>query len=251
MIEAGERVSAALWQDVECGGYTADLPRLTELALAADGPVVELGAGSGRVALALARAGARVIAVERDRAIASELAERARAARLDGRLRVVATEAAGAELEPGSIALVLAPMQFLHLLPAAQRGAVIDRVRVWLRAGGRFAAVVLADPPAAISGEPETAPPLPDVREVGGWVLSSVPRAIRPGERRIEVERLRQAVSPAGELSESLSVDVLWELGADELVAEATGRGLAELAREALPGDELHVDSTLVLLERA
>ncbi|MDX6606935.1 MAG: hypothetical protein QOD14_1475, partial [Solirubrobacterales bacterium] len=63
----------AIWQEVEFGSYGADLPLWVELAEATDGPVAELGAGAGRVALHLAGHGHEVIAVERDADLASEL----------------------------------------------------------------------------------------------------------------------------------------------------------------------------------
>ena len=40
---APEATEAAIWQEVEFGSYGADLPLWTELAEAADGPVLELG----------------------------------------------------------------------------------------------------------------------------------------------------------------------------------------------------------------
>ena len=48
---------AVIWHDVECGGYRADLPYWVALARAHGGPVLDIGAGTGRVALALARDG--------------------------------------------------------------------------------------------------------------------------------------------------------------------------------------------------
>ena len=38
-----------LWHDLECGRYAQDLPLWRELASEARGPVLDLGAGSGRV----------------------------------------------------------------------------------------------------------------------------------------------------------------------------------------------------------
>ncbi|UJA20149.1 class I SAM-dependent methyltransferase [Thermoleophilia bacterium SCSIO 60948] len=250
MIAIGtDPTGAAAWQDVECGGYSADLPRLVELALSARGPVVELGAGSGRVALELAGAGADVIAVESDPSLAAELTARAAERGLAGQLSVLATGAAEADVDPGSVARVLAPMQFLHLLPADARAELLEQVHGWIAPGGLLAAVVLADTAAAIAGDPDDAPPLPDVRERDGWVLSSLPVGLRVEPGRIEVDRVRQAVSPDGELTESHSVDILWDLDADGLVSEALRAGFTELGRERLPSDELHVDSILVLLE--
>ena len=68
---------AVVWHDVECGAYAADLPLWRELARAAAGPVLEIGAGTGRVALRPARAGFAVTALDRDGELLAELAGRA------------------------------------------------------------------------------------------------------------------------------------------------------------------------------
>src|SRR6185503_18578760 len=86
-----------------------------------------------------------------------------------------------------------------QLLPESEdRLACLRRVAAHLEPGGRFAAAILEGMPEP-DGSP---PPLPDVREVDGWVYSSlaIEAAVGPGE--IIVSRLRQTVSPAGELSE-------------------------------------------------
>ena len=48
-----------LWHDLECGGYDLDLPLWRELADREGSPVLDVGAGTGRVALDLARRGPR------------------------------------------------------------------------------------------------------------------------------------------------------------------------------------------------
>jgi SAM-dependent methyltransferase len=55
---------------------THDLPHYQALARAALGDILEIGAGTGRVTMTLARAGHRVVAVERDRAMLSSLEAR-------------------------------------------------------------------------------------------------------------------------------------------------------------------------------
>lgn len=71
------RSDAALWHEVECGGYEADLSLWRDLALRHEGPVLDVGAGSGRVALALVAEGHEVVALDNDTALLDELSRRA------------------------------------------------------------------------------------------------------------------------------------------------------------------------------
>ena len=74
--------SVAVWHDVECGGYAADLPAWAELADSAPGPLLELGCGTGRVALHLARSGHEIWAVDADPALLEALESSASRERL-------------------------------------------------------------------------------------------------------------------------------------------------------------------------
>ena len=75
----GLRGATAAWHDVECASYAADLELWRELAAAAaPAPVLDLGAGTGRVALDLAGRGHAVTAVDSDAELVAELARRAR-----------------------------------------------------------------------------------------------------------------------------------------------------------------------------
>lgn len=67
-----------IWHDAECGRYTADLPLWRELAAAAGGRILDVGAGTGRVALDLAAAGHEVLALDRCDALLSALRARER-----------------------------------------------------------------------------------------------------------------------------------------------------------------------------
>ena len=42
----------AIWHEVECGGYEADLRLWADLAARFDGAVLDIGAGTGRVSSA-------------------------------------------------------------------------------------------------------------------------------------------------------------------------------------------------------
>jgi ubiquinone/menaquinone biosynthesis C-methylase UbiE len=117
---------------------TADVPFYTELARQADGPLVELAVGNGRVAIPVAQAtGRKVIGIDSSPAML-ELA------------RVQAAEA-GVELElhEGDMrdlaldepaALIYCPFRaLLHLPTWGDRRRTFERVAASLRPGGRFA----------------------------------------------------------------------------------------------------------------
>jgi cyclopropane fatty-acyl-phospholipid synthase-like methyltransferase len=75
----------AIWQDLECGGYTADLGLWDELASEAGGPVLDLGCGVGRVALHLGRRGHPVAGLDLDPELVAAFNERAAAEGLEAR----------------------------------------------------------------------------------------------------------------------------------------------------------------------
>ena len=67
-------MSELIWHDLESGSYSVDFEFWLDLCPAS---VLELGAGAGRVSLALAMGGARVTAVDLDAALLRELRYRA------------------------------------------------------------------------------------------------------------------------------------------------------------------------------
>ena len=114
---------------------TEDVPFYVELSLEADGPVVELAVGTGRVAIPVAQAtGRNVIGIDSSPA----MLEQARAAGgdvLDLRL----ADMRELELEEPA-ALVYCPYRaLLHLPTWADRRLVFERVAASLSPGGRFA----------------------------------------------------------------------------------------------------------------
>ncbi len=238
----------AIWHDVECGSYHADLDVWKQLAARYGGPILELGAGTGRVALALARDGHEVTAVDHAPALLAVLAERARGAGLG--IEAVNADARGLGLG-ARFGLVIAPMQLLQVLGnSAQREEALRSMRRHLATGGAAAAAIVeptqeSAPPAAASEA------LPDVREVDGWVYSSLPVAVSADRVAIEARRLRQRVSPDGRLEDHEHVDRLLSLDAGELDREAAGVGLASAGRRQIPSDEAFVGSTVCVWEVA
>ncbi|HEX5609385.1 MAG TPA: class I SAM-dependent methyltransferase [Solirubrobacterales bacterium] len=236
-------MSAAIWHDVECGSYAADLPLWEELAQTAGGPVLELGCGTGRVALHLARRGHEVVGLDSDPELIAALRERAEGLPVEA----LAADARDFSLEE-PVALVLAPMQFLQLLgDSEERLACLRCIAACLRPGGAVAAALVEEMP-----EPDgAAPPLPDVREVDGWVYSSLPTEAALAAGEIRLRRLRQTVSPGGELSEEPNEIRLRTFPAHQLEAEAAQVGLRAGQRRSIAYTEAHVGSVVSILEGA
>jgi SAM-dependent methyltransferase len=231
---------AAIWHDVECGAYAADLRVWDELADRCGDPILELGAGTGRLAIHLARRGHRVIGLDSDPELIA--AQRERAARLS--VTPLLADARGFEL-PERVALALAPMQLLQMLAdRAERLACLDSIAAQLLPGGRVAAAMVEGMPEPEEGEPL----LPDVREVDGWVYSSLPLDATVGPEHIVVHRLRQKVSPSGELTDIPDQVTICTLTADDLEAEAAAVGLVAIERLYIDPTEDHVGSTVVVL---
>ena len=233
-------MSEVVWHDVECASYAADLPLWEELAASAGGEVADLGCGTGRVALHLARRGHTVIGIDRDATLLAALSERA------GGLPVEPLHADVREFElDRPVSLALAPMQTLQLLEGPDdRIACLQRVAAALAPGGRFAAAILE----AMPPPDDSPPPLPDVREVDGWVYSShaLEAAVGPGE--IVIHRRRQTVSPDGELNEEPNRVRIATFPARKLEEEAATVGLAPVERRQIGPTEIHVGSTVVVL---
>ena len=143
-------------------------------------------------------------------------------------------------------------MQVVQLLGGADgRGAaMLDAPVHHLEPGGALA-VALADPFEAVPAA-EPLPPLPDVREQDGWVLSSQPVAVRPEHATVAIDRLRQRVSPSGRaLRGAVHGPARHACSADELEAEAAAAGLAPAPRRTVPATPDHVGSTVVICEAA
>jgi SAM-dependent methyltransferase len=236
---------AADWHDVECASYDADLPLWRELAANANGRILDVGAGTGRVALDLARRGHDVTAVDSEAELLAALVARAAAEDLD--VEVVVGDARAFSLA-GRFALVLLPMQVVQLLGGeGGRASMLAAVKGVLAPGGRLA-VALADPWEAVPAG-EALPPLPDILERDGWVLSSLPVGVRVDGDRVAIDRVRQAVAPNGGLTDEFATIVLDAVTPDELEREALGAGYRIGPQRYVDPTRDYVGSAVVMLE--
>ena len=231
-------MSAVIWHDLECGGYVEDLELWRELA--GDGPVLDLGCGTGRVALDLAEHGVPVVGVDIDEVLLDELRRRA------GELPVEAVRADVRDFDLGRrFPVVLAPMQTVQLLGGlAGRADFLRCAKAHLEPGGILAIAVAEE--IQTFDEVEEALPLPDVREDGGTVYFSQPVSIRDEGERFEIQFVREIIDEAGGRSSGRSVIHLDQLGAQQLEAEATG--FTVLDRRTVPATEAYVGSAVVML---
>lgn len=230
-------MSVLLWHDIECGAYREDLRLWRELAAAADGPVLDVGAGSGRVALDLASAGHHVVALDLEPELLAALRERA------GGLPVetVAADARDFALER-RFALIIAAMQTVQVLGGAH-AEFLDRAAAHLSPGG-VVAVALANPPE-YEGDVE---PLPDIRERDGWLWASRPVAVRPAPEGMVIVRLRETVSPRGRRTVDRDELLLTRVTPDELERAGLEHGLRPLPRRRIPETSDYVGSDVVVL---
>ncbi|HXS32596.1 MAG TPA: class I SAM-dependent methyltransferase [Solirubrobacterales bacterium] len=241
-------MSELIWHEVECGGYTADLPLWEELAdsLGEEEPIMELGCGAGRVTLHLAERGAHlVIGLDRDRELVEAVWERGWGSSADAEH----VDVRELDFFATRFGLVLAPMQLIQLLEDSEaRIACLACALHNMKRGARAAFAIVEEVPTAL---PEGAlPPLPDVRQVEGWIYSSLPLEPIVYEDSILLRRLRQTVDPDGNMSDELNEIELQMLSAGRLEEEALGVGLRPAGRRQIPATDAHVGSTVVLFEK-
>ena len=170
--------------DVWSARMTADIPFYVELACEADGPLVELAVGTGRVAIPVARAtGRRVVGIDSSPSMLALARTAVAEAGVDVDLRQGDMRDFTVD-EPA--ALIYCPYRaLLHLPTWADKRRTFERVAASLRPGGRFAWNVIAfdhQYAASHEGVPQTEP---------------VPHTVRysVGDNRIDLIRDDGAIS--------------------------------------------------------
>ncbi len=119
------------------------------LARMTGGPVLELGVGTGRVAVPLAKDGHEVVGIDRSEAMLARAEQRAR--RKAVRLRLLESDMRTFSLEQ-AFNLIAIPLNTFLMLTPDDRWACLARVREHLAPAGRLAIDVFQPDPNLIAG---------------------------------------------------------------------------------------------------
>jgi ubiquinone/menaquinone biosynthesis C-methylase UbiE len=119
------------------------------VARAASGPVLELGCGTGRVTVPLARSGVPLVGVDLSAPMLDRAKERLRRARLHRRCPLVRGDIRALPFAPDAFSLVAAPYGILQSLLADRdlTATLVSATRV-LKPGGRLILELVADLPS-------------------------------------------------------------------------------------------------------
>lgn len=237
-------MSEVVWHDVECSSYRADLPFWRALAAVEAGPVLDVGAGTGRVSLDLAAEGNEVVALDIEPELLAELRRRVHERGLS--VETVAADAASFSLPGHRFGLIVAPMQAVQLLGAAGRAGFLRAARAHLAPGG-LVACALADVFEVFDAD-HIFLPKPDMLVLAGVHYLSQPIALRDEGDRVAIERIRETLDARGRRTATGNLIHIDRIDAAGVEAEAAAIGLRpEPARRIGPTDD-HVGSSVVML---
>jgi SAM-dependent methyltransferase len=237
-----------LWHELECGSYGADLALWHELAaevcaVAGDlrAPILDVGAGAGRVSRALAAAGHHVTAVDLD----EDLLARLRSHDEAGSVETVAADARTLLLERADYAACFVPMQTIQLLGGrGGRRSFLRAARAHLRPGGLLACAIVTELEpfdCAADGSGPEAERLQD----GGLVYESRAVRVHVDASQIEIVRDRTILPNGGHERDVILLD---RLSAAELTADGALAGFEPAGVRIVAETDEHVGSEVVLL---
>src|SRR5688572_24890078 len=119
------------------------------MAAPVDGAILELGCGTGRVALPLARQGATVVGIDRSESMLARARTRVRRAKLQSRVKLIRGDIGHLPFPDKSFPLVMAPYGILQsLLEETLLMDTLKDVRRVLARDGLFGLELVADLPA-------------------------------------------------------------------------------------------------------
>jgi ubiquinone/menaquinone biosynthesis C-methylase UbiE len=139
------------WENARTLGRR-DVPFWQRVALEADGSVLELGCGTGRISIPLARAGVTIVGVDRSAPMLARAAARAsrthRPSRTPRTVSFVRSDIRSLPFKHGRFSMVLAPYGVLQsLVRERDLSATLESVARVVRRGGTFGIDLVPDVP--------------------------------------------------------------------------------------------------------
>jgi ubiquinone/menaquinone biosynthesis C-methylase UbiE len=136
------------WENAQTVGKR-DIVFWQRMARQADRPILELGCGTGRVAIPVARSGARVIGIDRSESMLARGQKKVRRARLQSDVKLIRGDIRHLPFPDRSFPLVMAPYGILQsLLDEKVLTATLKEVCRVLTRKGTFGLELVADLPA-------------------------------------------------------------------------------------------------------
>ena len=140
--------------------FTEDVDFYENLAQAVDGPILELGAGSGRVAVPLAEAGFEVVGIDTSPSMLEQARANLTAVKLPkgASLELIDADMTAFDLGRRFGLIIVAANTLQHLLTTRDQRDCFERVRAHLDPGGMFAFSVRS--PASVDWDDSAQTPL-------------------------------------------------------------------------------------------
>lgn len=136
------------WENAQTQGRR-DVAFWRRMAMAATGPILELGCGTGRIAMPIARAGIPLVGIDRSSEMLAYARRRARRSRYGRQVRLVRGDIRHLPFAQASFGLVMAPYGILQsLLRERDLALTLEAVTRVLAPDGTFGLELAADLPS-------------------------------------------------------------------------------------------------------
>ena len=251
--------NADIYDLMHAGGLQGDIEWYRAKALASGGPVLELGAGTGRISIPIAHGGVRVTALDADSGMLGKLREKMGPLPADVRERISVQQQ---DMRSFSLndrfALVIIPFRaFLHNVTVDDQVACLTRVHEHLHPGGELAFNVFhpsLDYMSAHAGQRTGTLRWSGTRDLpdGGFVVFSDANRYDTVARRVRSMIRSEEFAPDGRLvrTHMLRLDLAYLYPSDiERLLERTGFELIRISGDFTgrpferDGDELVVEA--------
>lgn len=202
-LELDPYATIAAFYDLEHDAFEEDVDCLTNFIISTGDPVLELGAGTGRLLVAIAGAGYRVTGIDTSPAMLAIAKQRTTSAGVDDLVTIEAlgmTEAGRAS--GGPFGVVIAPLNgLLHLTTPDEQRAALRQALAALDPRGQLLIDVLNPTPAALAQlDHQLTLEGTWTREDGSTVQKFSSRRVMPGRQLIETHLWYDVMTATGEL---------------------------------------------------